>query len=126
LLGNTESSDSTDIGDNEQDMAKSRLKYNAVTYIICTLFMTLLAIKDILQWGWSGLLLVAFKLIFILCSSLMNHFKGYNDITINLVNHIARKTDILKQFNTWYTTRCSTENNVKETYEQISMPIVTK
>lgn len=109
LLGSTSSADITDLGYTEIEMSKSRTKSSALMYAISTLFMTLIGIKDILQWGWAGLLIVAFKLIYILCSSFMNHFKGYNDITISLVNHIARKTDILKQFDWWYTNKNNTK-----------------
>lgn len=105
LLGSSTEADSTDTGKTEKELTVSRTKSYIVTYIFSTFLMSIIGIRDILQWGWSGLLLVAFKLIFILCTSLMNNFRGYNDVTIDLTNHIVRKTDILKQFEYWYNSK---------------------
>ena len=108
LLGNTENKDTTDLGPTEKQLSTHRTTVVAIRYLFSTLLLALIGIRDVLEWGWIGLLIVAFKLIYILCSSYINYFKGYNDITINLVNHIARKTDILKQFEYWYDNRNST------------------
>lgn len=108
LLSSTNTDDITDIGKDEKSLSKENTKFSIVTYTVSTIILSLMGVKDVLLWGWAGLLIIAFKLIYILCSSAMKHFKGYNDITINLKNHIARKTDILKQFNYWKSNKCST------------------
>ena len=114
LLGNLNSPDTTDLGRTEKEMTQDRTKQYSITYLFTTLLMSIIGIRDILLWGWSGLLLVAFKLIYILCTSLMNHFKGYDDITVHLVNHIARKTDVLKQFEHWYDIKYNNSENIND------------
>lgn len=111
LLGNNNVEDSTDMGDDERTMDSRNTKQSASAYLIATVLLALIGIKDVLEWGWAGLLITAFKLIYILCSSYMKHFRGYNDITIHLLNHIARKTDVLKQFKHWFENKTATESN---------------
>jgi len=102
LLGGNKSNDITNIGANEQELLKRRttsyISFSAVTILI----LTLMDVKNVMEWGWVGLFLLAFKLLYILCRSYMRYFDGYEDITIGVVNHISRKTDILKQFDYWY------------------------
>lgn len=102
LMGTNDNDDITDIGDTETQLAKKRLGFSAVSYAFSTLIMALIAVKDVKEWGWFGIALVLFKCIFILVKSYMSYFDGYNDITIHLVHHTNRKTDILKQFEYWY------------------------
>lgn len=102
LLGNVGSHDDTNLGKNEGELRAENTVKSASSYILWVLIMSLIGIKDILQWGWAGLLIVCFKLLFVICAALMKQFIGYDDVTVRLVNHIARKTDILKQFNNWY------------------------
>lgn len=111
LLSDNDSKDITDTGYTEKQLSSKKTVKSAVTYLLCTLFLALIGIKDILQWGWIGLLIVVFKLIYILCSSYMNYFTGYNDITIFVVNHIGRKIDILKQFFAWSDAKMTNCNN---------------
>lgn len=111
LLGNNNVEDITDMGDDEQTMDRDNTRDSASIYLISTILLALIGVKDVLEWGWAGLLITAFKLIYVLCSSYMKHFKGYNDVTIRLSNHIARKTDILKQFKHWCTTKLNKESN---------------
>ena len=109
LLGSISNSDPTDLGKNENEMFRSRrLKY-AVVYLIFTFVMALIGVKNILEWGWVGVLFTIFKLLYITCTSYMKYFEGYEDINTNLVNHICRKTDILKEFKYWYKERYSIE-----------------
>lgn len=109
LLGNQNNDDITDIGPTEKQMEVSHNLTSAASYTIATAFMTLIAIKDVMTWGWASLILIAFKLCYILAKSYMSYFTGYSDITVSLSNSITRKTDIIKQFKYWY------ENKVKET-----------
>lgn len=111
LLGNTPVEDNTDFGDDEKEMDKKNTGKSAIVFLISTLFLSFIGVRDVLQWGWAGLLLTAFKLIYSVCASCMKHFKGYNDITIKLSNHIARKTDVLKQYLYWYSNKT---NNVSK------------
>lgn len=113
LLGNLESSDITDLGPNEQEMLRKRSKQYALMYAVIIFLMTLIAVKNVFEWGWVGAFLVAFKMIYIFCRSYMKYFEGYDDITIKLTNHISRKTDIIKQFEYWYEKKHeSAENEV--------------
>ena len=102
LLGNNDYWDITDLGENEQELLKHQVKSYAGTFAVSTLLLTMMTIKDIMTWGWIGFILIAFKLIFILCRCYFEYFKGYEDITIKIVNHLSRKTDVLKQYDYWY------------------------
>lgn len=105
LLGNHNSDDITDIGKNEQEMLHDRSKEYSIVYLVSIIVMSLMGVKDILQWGWMGAFLMAFKMLYILCRSYMKYFEGFDDINVRLVNHISRKTDILKEFDYWYSCR---------------------
>ncbi len=98
LLSSMNVKDQTDIGRNEKELLKKHNRQSILIYIASTALMSLLAIKDITEWGWSGLILVLFKVLYTFARSYMSYFQGYNDITIDLVNHIARKTDIIKMY----------------------------
>lgn len=102
LLGTFDDVDTTNLGSTEKELRIRRTKSYAISYAIITLLLSIMGIRDILQWGWSGLLLVVFKIVIVFCTALMNNFKGYDDITIDLVNHIIRKTDVLKLFEYWF------------------------
>lgn len=102
LLSNNDYWDITDLGKNENQLLRQRTKSYAGTFALQTFLLTLMGIKDVMQWGWVGLVLIIFKLVFILCRCYMEYFKGYEDITIKVSSHITRKIDILKQFDYWY------------------------
>ena len=102
LLGNEDVHDRTDLGKTEIQMRRHHNLSSTVMYIVSTAVMTLIAIKDINAWGWTSLILISFKILYIFFKSYMSYFDGYNDITVSLVNHIARKTDILKEFKFWF------------------------
>lgn len=104
LLGNYNVDDITDLGKNEQEMLKDRSKEYSIVYFVSILLMSLMGIKDVLQWGWMGAFLLLFKMLYILCRSYMKYFEGYDDITVRLANHISRKIDVLKEFDYWYNT----------------------
>ena len=115
LLGNEDIDDISDLGKTETQL---RVKHNwvsALTYTVSTAFMTVVAVKDILAWGWASIALLIFKLLFIFFRSYMSYFEGFNNVTISLNNQLARKTDILKQFKYWY------ENNLKNLQNNIKM-----
>lgn len=124
LLSNIKSEDCTDVGDDEHDMDVKNTKKSVVSYAVCTIVLSLIGIKDILAWGWAGLLLAIFKLLYILCSSYFKYFKGYNDVTIKLSNHIGRKTDILKQFLYWFKVKYGNDSNKElDSTEQLKMQL---
>ena len=102
LLGNVDSSDITNLGLNEQELLTKRTKSYALVNTITILLLTVMGIKSMLEWGWTGAFLTLFKLVFILCRCYMKYFEGYEDITQKVVNHLCRKCDILKQFDYWY------------------------
>lgn len=62
-----------------------------------------------MEWGWVGVIFVIFKLLYIVARSYMQYFDGYQDITVSLVNHISRKTDIIKEFESEYPSTSNSE-----------------
>lgn len=102
LLSTFDNADITDLGPSEAELLKSRSFAYMITNSVSVIFMTLIGIRDILSWGWLGAILVLFKIGYILCRSYMKYFDGYEDITNKVVNHIARKTDVFKEFFYWY------------------------
>lgn len=102
LLGNTSARDKTDIGHGEGDMTTKRTIVSTVAQAVSMFVLCMIGVKDIMDWGWVSAIFVLFRMVWILCKSYIQYIKGYNDITIRLSNHIARKTDILKEFEYWY------------------------
>lgn len=98
LLGSSTNVDVTDLGPNEKEMANRRRVGYSITSFASIFVLMLIGVKDVTSWGWVGIALIAFKLLYIVARSYMKYFEGYQDITINLANHISRKTDIIKQF----------------------------
>lgn len=104
LLGNTHSNDDTDIGLDEQSLATwANIKF-IIWQSLSLLVMSLIGIKDIVKWGWAGLVLTLFKTIFVFSCAYSAHFKAYTNIVIHGVNYLTRKTDLLKQHEQWYLT----------------------
>lgn len=98
LLSSINIDDPTNIGETEENLAKKQQRSSIIKWFFGTFFMSLIAIKDITQWGWAGLIIVIFKVAYVFGRSYMAYFRGYNDITIKVVNHLGRKTDIIKMF----------------------------
>ena len=105
LLGNHYTDDITDLGPNERELLKSRVKQYAQMYIMSVFVMSLMAVKNVMEWGWMGFILVAFKVIYILCRSYMKYFEGFEDMTERVTTHISRKIDVLKQYSYWFSNR---------------------
>lgn len=101
LLSNLNNADGTDIGDSERVLAKKRTFTYALSYMVSILLMSLIGVKSILEWGWVGLFLTLFKLAFVVSCSYTRYYEGYEDITVNVVDHLFRKSDILKEFDYW-------------------------
>lgn len=111
LLGNNHIDDVTDLGKSEQEMLKTRSKEYSIVYFASIIVMSMMGVKDILEWGWMGAFLLVFKMLYILCRSYMKYFEGYDDITVKLSNHMSRKIDILKEFDYWYEDNFGTIGN---------------
>ena len=103
LLSNIKNPDGTDLGYSEKELANRRTYTYAITYLISIFLMSLIGIKSILEWGWIGVFLTLFKLTFIVLCALTRYYEGYEDITINVVDHLFRKSDVLKEFEFWRT-----------------------
>lgn len=114
LLGNLNTDDITDLGKNESEMLKDRSKEYSIVYFVSILVMSLMGVKDVLEWGWVGAFLLLFKLTYILCRSYMKYFEGFDDINISLANHISRKSDVLKEFDYWYSANGNSIGNNSE------------
>lgn len=98
LLSNFTNFDVTDLGDTEEQLHRKRFSNYALTYLVSILMMSLIAVKDVLQWGWMGAVLTLFKVLYIAIGAYMKYFNGYEDINVGVVNHINRKSDVLKEF----------------------------
>lgn len=121
LLGSNYSGDITDLGHNEKELLKQRRKQYFTRSAMAILLLSFIAIKNIIDWGWIGFVLIAFKLVWVLCDAYMKYFDGYDDITIKLLNHISRKVDVFKQYDYWYYLRHPNEFNLSDPeYEWLS------
>lgn len=106
LLSNIQSVDPTDIGKGEAQLRRARLGLTGVASFVSVVALSLIGFKDIMEWGWVAAFVTLFKMVYIFARSYQMYFHAYDDITVSVVNHIARKTDILKQFESWYTENC--------------------
>lgn len=121
LLGNTYDWDITNLGPNEKELASQRRKQYAGSSAISIILLSFMAVKNIVDWGWVGFILVTFKLIWVLCNSYLKYFEGYDDITIRVCNHISRKMDVLKQYDYWYYLKFPKEMDLSDPeYEWLS------
>ena len=101
LLSSLDIKDPTNIGKTESQLSKSAAMASTFTYLFSTCLMSFIIINDLSNWGWANLIVVIFKVAFLLGKTLLSYFKGYRAATVNLVAHLARKTDILKEFGVW-------------------------
>ena len=128
LLGSNDNWDITDLGQTEQELLKKRSNSYIGGNAISILLLTVMTIKDIIEWGWEGIFLVIFKLVFILCRCYMKYFEGFEDITQKVSNYISRKIDIIKQFDYWYSEKFSNNStemaNVGNNSENFSYNII--
>lgn len=98
LLSSMNISDVTNIGANERMLQVKQFLSSSLTYILSTLFLSMIAIRDVINWGWGGFIVILFKVAYLFARCYMSYFQGYDDITINLANHFTRKCDILKMY----------------------------
>jgi hypothetical protein len=98
LLSSTDADDTTYIGDDEKVLQKKQIISSTIKYMVTTLLLSVIAIKNVGDWGWVGLILTLFKVAYLFAGCCMSYFKGYDDATIGLVNHFTRKADILKMY----------------------------
>ena len=98
LLSSNDVSDATNLGHDEKQLQIRQLVSSAIKYLFTTLLLSFIAIKNIEDWGWVGLLLTIFKVAYLFAGSYMSYFKGYDNVTIDLLNHFTRKMDILKMY----------------------------
>lgn len=98
LLSSINVKDVTRIGDDEKTLQTKQIISSTLRYASSTLLLSIMAVKDISEWGWMGLILTIFKVMYLFAGSYMSYFKGYDNITISLVNHFSRKIDILKMY----------------------------
>ena len=102
LLSSLNTNDPTNIGSTEKQLSRRRKSGFSIKSIASTAFLTVIGVKQLVDWNWISLIFWAFKILYTLCRSYTKYFNGYNDITNDVANHITRKTDILKQFDDWY------------------------
>lgn len=98
LLSSINVKDVTRIGDDEKTLQTKQIISSTLRYASSTLLLSIMAVKDITEWGWMGLILTIFKVMYLFAGSYMSYFKGYDNITMSLVNHFSRKIDILKMY----------------------------
>ena len=109
LLSGNKNDDITDLGRSENEIAKIRKGKSAVSWWVSVFLMALMGVKDVAAWGWLGIGIIVFKLGYIVGRSYMSYFDGYSDITTTVVSHYARKSDVLKQFISWYNKKLNTK-----------------
>lgn len=112
LMSSIEANDPTDIGKTENQLRRSRLGLTAGMSFISVFAMSLIGFKDIIEWGWVAAFISLFKMVYIFARSYMMYFDAYGDITGHTVNRLARKTDIIKQFKSWYTQELTASEEV--------------
>lgn len=93
--------DDTNTGFGERGYATIQTIKKVVGYALSFLLFALITVKDVATWGWVGVGILLFKITFTLGSSILSQAKGYQDITVSVVAHYNRKSDILKQFKSW-------------------------
>ena len=94
--------DDTDTGLGEKDYATIQTFKKVIGYAFSFVLFACITVKDIANWGWLGLGILLFKILFTLGCSILSQARGYQDITANVVAHYNRKSDILKQFKAWF------------------------
>ena len=112
LLSSVRSSDDTNIGKNEREIHARRRATAGFKYAVIMIAFAMIVVKDISEWSWAIAIFVLFKMVWIFFKTYTAYYRGYNDVTIDLVDYVCRKNDILKQFEHWYEIR---ENNTKKT-----------
>lgn len=108
LLGSNDVNDDTFLGPTEVEITSKHNRFTTIGYIFSTLIMTFIGVKDIILWGWAGLLVILFKTAYTFVRAYLSYFKGYGDITVGVCNHVMRKVDILKEYDYYF------ENNFQE------------
>lgn len=98
LLSQSEADDITDTGSTENQLAKKYKITSTIKVFVSTLCTAFVVAKDLTEWGWSGVIIVIFKVLFVFGRSYMGYFRGYKDITVDVVSSLGRKVDILKMF----------------------------
>ena len=98
LLSQSEADDITDTGSTEHQLAKRYKIISTIRVFVSTLCTAFVVAKDLTEWGWSGLIIVIFKVLYVFGRSYMGYFRGYKDITVDVVSSLGRKVAILKMF----------------------------
>lgn len=94
--------DDTDTGLGEKDFANIQTVKKIVGYALSFLLFACITVKDVATWGWAGVGILLFKIVFTVGCSILSQARGYQDITVSVVAHYNRKSDILKQFKAWH------------------------
>ena len=106
--------DRTDVGHGERYNTVKQTISKALGYVVSTVCLAFIGVKDVSAWGWAGVGLLLLKIGFTLLSTFLSRNQGYTDIVLSLINHYARKIDILKQFKAWYENRPTEQTIVEE------------
>lgn len=101
LLSHNNVKDPTDLGKSEKSMTTAANIKSTIKYLMSTALMSIIVVNDLSTWGWLNLFVLLFKISFLLAKTIMAYYKGYNNTTVDLVAHIARKVDIFKEFEAW-------------------------
>lgn len=121
LLNSINAKDATYVGEDERSLRIKRITVASIKYALVTLLLSVVAMKNISAWGWTGLILTLFKVAYLFAGCYMSYFTGYDDVTINLVNHFTKKIDIFKMYLNYEPAQVETE-----TYEEVEITSVTE
>lgn len=102
LTSEQQSQDETDTGYNENTLAHLQSIKKVLGYAVSLFVFSAISIKDVAQWGWAGIGLLLFKILFSVGCCILSQIRGFKDLTVTVVSHYNRKTDILKKFHSWY------------------------
>lgn len=114
LTSEQQSQDETDTGYNENTLAHIQSVKKILGYAVSLCVFSAISIKDVAQWGWAGIGLLLFKILFSVGCCILSQIRGFKDLTVTVVSHYNRKTDILKKFHSWYNTYTTKKNTVSE------------
>lgn len=105
LLSNMVVDDPTYLGQTEGTLRRTRMSVYSICSWFFTFLFSIIAVKNILEWGWTGIVIVLFKLLFSFAFAYMKYFDGYKDVAEKVSIQIARKSDHLKSFSHWFNER---------------------
>ncbi len=88
--------------ESEEELEKRELLSDLITFFFFAIFTSVFVIVST-----HGLTLATFGMFLYQCAiilsrGIMSHFRGYSNVTVNLVARMAEQSDYIDMFETWY------------------------